>query len=105
MLVGRGHSSWHLECSKGEGQGQGLGWGQCLEGLPSGLGSLLGGGGRGCVWHSGLWDAGQTCSFQNGIPTASAAPGGSRRLPKGGEKAPLWPSLVIRPFNCNYFCN
>lgn len=40
-----------------------------------------------------------------GSPACPQPPGGSRRLPKGGEKALLSPSLVIRPFNCNYFCN
>lgn len=39
------------------------------------------------------------------FPPCLQPPGGSRRLPKGGEEALVWPSLVIRPFNCNYFCN
>lgn len=42
---------------------------------------------------------------RRGFPPCLQPPGGSRRLPKGREKALLWPSLVIRPFNCNYFCN
>lgn len=72
-----------------------------------GLGSLIWGLGGvqmvASLWQSGLWD--MSCSLQNKIPTMSAAPGGSRRLPRGGEEALVWPSLVIRPFNCNYFCN
>lgn len=55
---------------------------------------------------SGLWDASQTsCFLKNGIPTTSVAPRRQQESPRRLEEALLWPSLVIRSFNCNHFYN
>lgn len=57
-----------------------------------------------------IWSLGPTPGLQfpeewDSHP-ACKPPVGSRRLPEGREgEMFFWPSLVIRPFNCNYFYN
>lgn len=80
-------------------------WQWSREGPLSGLGRLIWGEVGGV--SLAIWSLGhrQDLFPKDGIPLCLQPPGGSRSLPKGGEKALLWPSLVIRLFNCNYFCN
>lgn len=43
---------------------------------------------------------------QDGVSTLSESLGGSGRVLRGGREEMLpWLSLIIRPVNCNYFCN
>lgn len=45
-------------------------------------------------------------SFRMGFPPCLSPLGGSRWVLRGGrEEMLLWPSLIIRSVNCNYFCN
>lgn len=59
------------------------------------------------LYQSGLWDTGQAFhSLRMGFPPClSPQEAAGRVLRDRREEMLLWPSLIIRPFNCNYFCN
>lgn len=62
---------------------------------------------RASLYQSGPWDTGQAfLSLRMGFPPClSPQEAAGRVLRDRSEEMLLWPSLVIRPFNCNYFCN